>query len=229
MSSKEKSLAWKCYQKGTDRQFSNLEIALGPWTSYSLMHDPKHMAFVLSRYKFCAKMLEGKKNVAEIGFGDGFGIPIMAQAVGHLYCIDWDERLISGCQRRLGHLKNVSYKHADLNQTSLDLQADAAFCIDVIEHLDPAMEETFIHNMLKLLKQDSVLIIGTPNITASQYATQRSKDQHINLKSMADLKTLTAKYFKHVFMFGMNDEIVHTGYAPMSHYIWSVGVEKKEH
>src|SRR5947209_2814661 len=100
--------AWECYQKGTDYQFACKEIALGPWTSFSLLNDPKHMAFVLARYKFCAKMLEGKEFVVEIGCGDGFGIPMMAQAVKHLHCIDWDPRNLEGCKKRLAHLKNVS-------------------------------------------------------------------------------------------------------------------------
>ena len=51
----------------------------GPWTSWSMMHDARHMAFVLSRYKFVAKMLEGRKRVMEVGSGDAFGLPIVAQ------------------------------------------------------------------------------------------------------------------------------------------------------
>ncbi|MES2121513.1 MAG: hypothetical protein V4492_01905, partial [Chlamydiota bacterium] len=84
--------AWDCYQEGTDEQFSCEELLLGPWTSYSYIHDPRHLTFVLARYKFCAKMLEGSDTVVEIGCGDGFGIPIMAHAVKHVHCIDWDER-----------------------------------------------------------------------------------------------------------------------------------------
>ena len=38
------------YREGTDYQFEQEELSLGPWTSYSLVHDPKHMAFVLARY-----------------------------------------------------------------------------------------------------------------------------------------------------------------------------------
>jgi 2-polyprenyl-3-methyl-5-hydroxy-6-metoxy-1,4-benzoquinol methylase len=227
MTQKTEKKAWECYTEGTDYQFSCSEIALGPWTSYSLMNDPKHMAFVLARYKFCAKMLEGRDFVVEIGCGDGFGIPLMAQAVGHLHCIDWDPRNLEGCKKRLSHLKNVSYEHVDLNTSTLKVQADAAFSIDVIEHLEPELEARFMENTLKFLKPSSVLITGTPNITASAYASERSAVQHINLKSMHSLRDLTKRYFKHVFMFGMNDEIVHTGYHAMSHYIWSLGAEKK--
>lgn len=219
--------AWECYQQGTDEQFECEEINLGPWTSYSLMNDPKHMAFVLARYKFCAKMLEGKKYVVEIGCGDGFGVPIMAQAVEHLHCIDWDIRNIEGCKRRLKHLKNVSYEHINLNEVPLQCKADAAYSIDVIEHVEPREEARFMQNICSFLKEDSVLITGTPNITASQYASKRSEVQHINLKSSKTLKELTLQYFKHAFMFGMNDEVLHTGYSAMSHYIWSMGVQKR--
>ena len=44
------------YHAGSDFQFEHEEIALGAPSSYSLTHDPKHLAFVLARYKFCAKM-----------------------------------------------------------------------------------------------------------------------------------------------------------------------------
>lgn len=219
--------AWQCYREGTDPQFECEELKLGPWTSYSLINDPKHMVFVLARYKFCAKMLEGKKAVVEIGCGDGFGIPIMAQAVKHLHCIDWDERNIEGCKKRLSHLKNVTYQHVDLNAQTIDFKADAAFSIDVIEHLEPKKEAAFMEHICQFLHPSSVLITGTPNATAAPYACRESALQHINLKNRETLKKCKESYFKHVFMFGMNDEVLHTGFAAMSHYLFSIGVEKR--
>ncbi|MBL7131595.1 MAG: SAM-dependent methyltransferase, partial [Candidatus Omnitrophica bacterium] len=56
-------------------------IQLGPWTSHIWRTDPKHLVFVLARYKFCAKMLAGKKEVLEIGCGDAFGVPVVLQTV----------------------------------------------------------------------------------------------------------------------------------------------------
>jgi 2-polyprenyl-3-methyl-5-hydroxy-6-metoxy-1,4-benzoquinol methylase len=218
---------WTNYKDETEAAFNNPEVPIGPWTSYNLMRDPRHNLFVLARYKFCAKMLEGKDVVVEVGCGDGFGIPIIAQAVKHLHCIDWDERNLEGCARRLRHLKNVTYEKCDLNSTSLALQADALFSADVIEHIEPKYEDRFMKNLCSLVKQDSVLITGTPNIHAEQYASKNSKLLHINLKSPKTLKELTLKYFKHEFSFGMNDEILHTGFGPMCHYLWSIGVEKR--
>lgn len=68
------------------------------------------------------------------------------------------------------------------------------------------------------------MVVGTPNLTAAQYASPQSEALHINLKSHDTLKVLLSRYFYNVFMFGMNDEVLHTGYAPMCHYIWGIGV-----
>lgn len=215
----------------TDREVYNTgsfqhehdEIVLGAPTSFSFTHDPKHVSFVLARYKFVAKMLEGKNRVMEVGSGDGIGLPLIAQAVGHVTCVDWDERHITSIARRLlKYCPNVDVKHHNLNEKPFPAKVDAIYTVDVIEHLDPSKEKQFVEHMLESLNDDGVMITGTPNITASAYASPSSAAQHINLKSMKSLRELMEKYFKHVFMFGMNDEVVHTGYAPMCHYIWSV-------
>jgi 2-polyprenyl-3-methyl-5-hydroxy-6-metoxy-1,4-benzoquinol methylase len=218
------TLVKDAYTKAAEMLFAPAEIPLGPWTSYSLLHDPKHMSFVLSRYKFCAKMFQRKHTVMEIGVGDGFGLPIISQAVKHVYAVDWDQRQLEGNSRRLNHLKNITYLYADFNVAPPDLKVDAIYLIDVIEHLDPSVEAKFMNNVVQCLKPTGLLITGTPNITAAEYASPPSKAAHINLKSMDTLRTLAERYFDNVFMFGMNDEVVHTGYGPMCHYIWSLGV-----
>ena len=43
--------------------------------------DPKRLAFLLSRYKFVAKMLDGKKSALEIGCADAFGTCIVRHVV----------------------------------------------------------------------------------------------------------------------------------------------------
>jgi 2-polyprenyl-3-methyl-5-hydroxy-6-metoxy-1,4-benzoquinol methylase len=216
------------YSAGSDFQHEHDEMVLGAPTSYSFTHDPKHVSFVLARYKFVAKMLEGKKRVMEVGSGDGIGLPLVAKVVGHVTCLDWDERHIKSITKRLlKYYPNVELHHHDLNERPFDTKVDAIYTVDVIEHLDPAKEQRFMEHMLSSLDDDGVMITGTPNLTAAEYASPCSAVQHINLKGMKGLRELMDKYFKHVFMFGMNDEVVHTGYSPMCHYIWSVAAGVK--
>ena len=220
----------QAFKEGTDYQFATKKIELGPWTSFSLLNDPIHMCFVLSRYKFCAKMLKGKKRILEIGCGDAFGIPIAAQNAEYILGIDVDDRLIEDNKIRLEELckrGNIEFRKMNICEEYPNEKFDAAFSIDVIEHLDENLDNPFMENTCSALKNNGVCIVGTPNITARKYATKRSAVQHINLKSHKTLKELMGKYFKNVFMFSMNDEVVHTGYEKMAHYIFGVGTGKK--
>jgi 2-polyprenyl-3-methyl-5-hydroxy-6-metoxy-1,4-benzoquinol methylase len=101
----------------------------------------------------------------------------------------------------LQHLRNVTFTAGDISAERPENQAyDAVFSIDVIEHLEPEFEKIFIENMMYGLKQNGVMIIGTPNESASQYATFRSDHQHINLKSAQTLKGLLDQYFDNSFI-----------------------------
>jgi hypothetical protein len=45
----------------------------------------------------------------------------------------------------------------------------------------------------------------------------------VNLYEAPRLRDSMERIFHNVFMFGINDEIVHTGFAPMAHYLVAVG------
>lgn len=224
--------AWELHSDATKDQFDSKLITLGPWTSFSLLSDPKHVGFVLSRYKFVSKMLAGKSTILEIGCGDGVGSPIIASIanVKQIHCIDWDDRNIEGNSARYSFLsEKVKFIKHDINAQSY-LSAgkfESAFMIDVIEHVEPKLEKQFMENICGSLKPDGVLITGTPNIFASEWASPQSAAQHINLKSQESLLDLMDNYFQHTFSFAMNDEVLHTGYSKMAHYIWTVSVNPK--
>jgi 2-polyprenyl-3-methyl-5-hydroxy-6-metoxy-1,4-benzoquinol methylase len=217
----------EAYHLGTDHQFIE-SIDLGPWTSYSLLNDPKHMGFVLARYKFPAKMFDEMDRVIEVGCGDAFGTPIVAQHVKQVVAIEPDARHIDSNKKRLAKVKNIEFKSGTIQDLKFPARSFCgAYSIDVIEHLDHHLNEPFVESQARILKKDGVCIIGTPNKTAEQYASERSRVQHINLHTQQSLKELMEKFFARVFMFGMNDEVLHTGYAPMCHYIFGMGVGVK--
>ncbi|MDY6833853.1 MAG: hypothetical protein SVY53_03515, partial [Chloroflexota bacterium] len=88
-------------------------------------------------------------------------------------------------------------------------------------------EDLFMLNIGKSLRSDAVCIVGTPNINAQGHASVASAQGHINLKSAETLRQLLSEYFCNVFLFSMNDEVVHTGFYPMAQYLIGVGVGLK--
>ena len=49
----------------------------------------------------------------------------------------------------------------------------------------------------------------------------------MNLFDAARLRKTMERYFRGVFMFGVNDELVHTGFYPMAHQLICVGSGRK--
>lgn len=205
-----------------EKCFEIPRVTLGPYASFDYRGDTKHLLFTLARYKFVAKMLAGMPSALEIGCGDGVGMPIVAETVGFVHGIDIDAELImDNCMR----MSNPCYSFAvcDITVSAPRHFGCGAYALDMIEHVSQEREQLMMANICKALGANGVCIIGTPNAAASAYASAQSIPGHINLKTHDDLRCLMRTYFNNVFMFGMNDEVVHCGYGPMCHYLFAVG------
>ena len=198
---------------------------LGPHTSSAFELDPRHLAFTLSRYKFVAKMLEGKNSVLEVGCGDGFGSTIVAQAVKNLVGIDCEPYVIANAVENKWIKERGKLIVHDILESPYPEKFEAVFSLDVIEHIHLEDEDQFLKNIVRSSFDSSVLIIGTPNKTSESYASRGSRITHINLKTHASLKQTLSEYYQNVFMFGMNDEVLHTGFGSMCHYLLALATE----
>jgi 2-polyprenyl-3-methyl-5-hydroxy-6-metoxy-1,4-benzoquinol methylase len=104
---------------------------------------------------------------------------------------------------------------------------DGVVNFDVIEHILPENAPRFLKLVAENLTPHGVAVVGTPNITGQVYASEVSKAGHVNVYSAERLEAEMRQVFAHVFMFGANDEIVHTGYAPMAHYLIALGCKRR--
>ena len=197
--------------------------SLGLMSGQTWIDDPKRLVFLLSRYKFVAKMLEGYKKVLEIGCSDAFASRIVSKEVDFIQMIDFDPIFIQDAKERKFEGENSSYKVHDILKGPVDDHCfDATYCLDVLEHISKDDEDIFLSNIVKSMHESGTLIIGTPTIQSQLYASKISKDGHINCKDYKELKDLLKKYFKNVFIFSMNDEVIHTGFSKMAHYMMAI-------
>ena len=195
---------------------------LGLMINESWNQDPKRTLFTLSRYKFVAKMFSGMSDVLEIGCADAFGTRIVQQTVNNLTAIDFDPVFIDDVESRKNTNWPIECFVHDLLDEPVPGKFDGIFCLDVLEHIDFKKENTFLKNMVSSLKDNGSVIIGLPSIESQKYASPQSKKGHVNCKSGEDFKQLMKKYFYNVFLFSMNDEVVHTGYDKMAHYLFTL-------
>ena len=201
--------------------------ALGWVSSSTWDRDPKRLLFLMSRYKFVAKMLIGSKQVLEIGCGDGWGSRLVAEEVDRLILTDYDPRFIENARAVVRQwTSDVDFSVLDITSSQYQTQVDAVYCLDVLEHIEPGLEQDVFSNVYNSLVDGGVFIVGMPSIESQSFIPEERRDPgHINCKSLYELQASMKKCFKTVLPFSMNDEVLHTGQAAMSNYIFAVGVK----
>jgi 2-polyprenyl-3-methyl-5-hydroxy-6-metoxy-1,4-benzoquinol methylase len=235
MESKHDAEALKALHTREPQYQRTLEIAiekglttLGLMTNQVWEDDPRRLLITLSRYKFVAKMLSGKQHVLEVGCADAFGTRVVQQEVKRLTATDFDQVFVDDVLRRMDDRWRFDCRQHDLMAGPFPGSFDGAYALDVIEHIPLADESVFVGNIVKSLTPEGVLILGSPSLESQTYASPPSKAGHVNCKTGGELRALLNQFFHNVFLFSMNDEVVHTGFTPMAHYLLAIGCARRE-
>lgn len=195
---------------------------LGLMTNQVWHDDPRRLAFVLARYKFVSKMLSGMGRVLEVGCADAFATRIVSQEVGSVTAVDFDPVFIEDVNARMDPRWPIDARVHDLLKGPVDGLFDAAYAVDVLEHIPVQKEALFLGNIASSLTDSGVLIVGIPSLESQAYASPPSKAGHVNCKDAPGLRATMLCHFRNVFIFSMNDEVVHTGFYPMAHYLFAL-------
>lgn len=199
---------------------------LGYYTDGEMAIDIKHFMFRLARYKFVAKLMQYEKavNVLELGCNEAWGALLLKQNMdlsGYIG-IDFDSDTIEWNKKNL--LGNFTFVCEDFftYASNLDVKYDVIVALDVIEHIAKEKEEDFCQLFSRNLSKRGTAVIGTPHINMMPYASEGSKAAHINMYDQKRLFQMCKHYFHNVYIFNMNDEVVHTGMDAMVCYMFAV-------
>lgn len=193
-------------------------VTFGKHICYWFRKSPRRALHSMSYYKFAARMIGSSKSVLDIGCGEGLGTWLLAKECGKATGIDLDTEAVS--------IAKSNWKDPIINFTNVDFISDTdnktydgIVNFDVIEHIHPDHVDLFLRKICTSLTSNGVLVIGTPNFYSQQFASPVTKAGHINVYTPERLETQMRKYFRNVFLFSANDEMVHTGYAQLAHYL----------
>ncbi|MEX2214895.1 MAG: methyltransferase domain-containing protein [Phycisphaeraceae bacterium] len=219
MSTSEESL-WS----GVKGMIGRRRLTLGGHWSFNLRHDPKRLPFVLARYKLAAKMACKGAKVLELGCSEGIGTPILAEFAASYTGVDMDSEAVEAAQQNFAAPNRTFLTDDFLGKTFGSF--DAVVSLDVVEHIVPELEDHYFDTVAMNLTETGIAVVGTPSKTSEAYASPMSRAGHVNVFTAEHLMQAMRRVFHNVFPFGINDEVVHTGYAPMCHYVVCVGCNK---
>jgi cyclopropane fatty-acyl-phospholipid synthase-like methyltransferase len=171
-------------------------------------------------------MLSGKGRVLEVGCADAFGTRLVQQEVRSVTASDFDPVFIDDARLRMAAegWECDTVVHDILAGPVPPGEFDAAYSLDVFEHISPSREDDFVANIARSVTRAGVVIIGSPSLQSQAYASEGSKAGHVNCKDGKDYRRVMERHFENVFLFSMNDEVVHTGFSPMAHYLFALCV-----
>ena len=114
----------------------------------------------ISRYAFCLQLATGKK-VLDIACGEGYGSNLLVPYASSVTGVDIDEKTISYAQQKYSSTNLKFIKASVLNLPFPDKSFDVIISFETIEHISE--HEEMIAEISRVLKQDGMLIISTPN------------------------------------------------------------------
>ena len=205
-------------QPGLEVSRSIGDTRLGLLKNWEWHDDPRRLLFSLARYKFVAKLFAGRERVLEFGCGDAFCAPVVKQTVKHLTVTDFDRLYIEDARSRMREPWTFEALVVDIRTEKLPGTYDGIYSLDVFEHIPAEEEDAVMRRLVEALEPKGAMILGMPSLESQAYASAPSKAGHINCKTEPQLREFMQRHFDNVFIFGMNDEVVHTGYGPMAHY-----------
>lgn len=205
-----------------ERLYNKLQKTYGPVQlpaeyNYFIQGNLVQLLVRLSRFKFAAKMLRPADSVLEIGCGSGLGTNFLSQFCRHISAIDVKKSELDDA-RSVTRRKNIDFEWIDLFDLPLTRKYDAVVALDVIEHMSFRKGEKFVKKITNHLKEDGMLIIGTPSIYSFKFQSALSKASHIKLYDQEELKKMIDRHFNRTVAFSMNDEVVHTGFSKLAWY-----------
>lgn len=165
------------------------------------------------RYLYASGFVAGK-TVLDVACGAGYGSDLLAQSAQSVIGVDISQDAISRAAGKYIR-SNLEFRRGSAAKIPVEENAyfDVAVSFETIEHLAEDAQESFLSEVKRLLKQDGLFIISTPDKRAFSDIPQHRNEFHLKEFYIDEFKTFLSRFFKTVHILG------HKIY-PVS-YIWN--------
>ncbi|WP_054741964.1 glycosyltransferase [Cellulosilyticum ruminicola] len=116
----------------------------------------------LQRYEAICK-LASEKVVLDAASGEGYGSALIAQYAKEVYGLDISREAVENANKK--YIKdNLNYIEGSVTNIPLeDNSVDMVVSFETIEHIDETAQLQFMKEIKRVLKEDGMLVISTPN------------------------------------------------------------------
>ena len=175
--------------KGSDfTEFMRERFVPGTW---SKLAEYEH----LPRYELSKAMADGK-SVLDFGCGTGYGSAILSEVAEKVIGLDIDQAAIFWANATHRNPRLSFHRCSDLGASLPSGSFDAITCFEMIEHVDHATQLAVIASIARLLREDGVLIISTPNPEITKL--YGANPYHLREMTISEFQELLVVHFPHI-------------------------------
>jgi glycosyltransferase involved in cell wall biosynthesis len=166
-----------------------------PWIEGSQMHY-EH----LHRYALAAHFAKGKR-VLDLACGEGYGTYMLAKKAEYVAGVEIDNPTVQHARSRYSK-DNLEFIEGSILAVPIESEKkfDVVVCFEVIEHI--AEHDKLLSEVKRLLKDDGLLIVSTPNKAIYTDAPDYRDPFHVKELYVEEFTSLLRRYFKHSHIFG---------------------------
>jgi 2-polyprenyl-3-methyl-5-hydroxy-6-metoxy-1,4-benzoquinol methylase len=180
----------------------------------------------LPRYAL-ARTLATDKQVLDFGCGSGYGAAMLAEVAANVTGLDIDAQAHNWARNCHNNTRLRFHLCDDLGASLTPKSFDLVTCFEMIEHVDHAVQRSTIASIARLLRDDGILLISTPNPEVTKLYGENP--YHLREMTEDEFQQLLAEFFPQVMLLkqkarisisfaGPTDEgILHTDPARSSH------------
>ena len=162
----------------------------------------------IQRYLSVCDIVKGKK-VVDAACGEGYGSRILSDFAEDVIGIDIDKETIERAAKKYELIKNIKFLVGSVEKLELDDKSvDVVISFETIEHVDSGIQNSFLSEIKRVLKDDGILVMSTPNKAIYSDLHGYKNPFHVNEFYYCDFVEFLKKEFKNVVLYNQSFEIV---------------------
>jgi len=172
------------------------------------------------RYLYATQFIKDK-DVLDIACGEGYGANLIAQTAKTVVGVDISKEAIDFAKEQYPRT-NLSFLQGSVETIPIDGVKifDVVVSFETIEHVDVGVQESFLKEVKRLLKDDGVFVVSSPNKLFYSDIPNYKNEFHLREFHEKDFVDFLRQYFEQVSVFGQK---VFTGSD-----MWQLGSSKRE-
>jgi GT2 family glycosyltransferase/ubiquinone/menaquinone biosynthesis C-methylase UbiE/glycosyltransferase involved in cell wall biosynthesis len=147
------------------------------------------------RYCLARDLCQGR-DVLDVASGEGYGTALLAQVCRTIVGVEIDAKSVAHAEANY-QAGNLRFLHGDALDLPLqDASVDVVVCFETLEHV--ASHERFIGEVRRVLRQDGLFIVSTPDRTVYSAPGSDPNPYHVLELTDPELRILLGSHFTHV-------------------------------